>query len=313
MTTRDQQGPASRDAALLQLLTGLRGAGYSFVTPTPATHARVLARPDRAIARTTRDIFGWSLPFDRDAIPAALLSLMTDAGIVEDEGALCRSTVRVSSLGPDLYLHSAYPTESRDAVFFGPDSYRFARLITSELQTMPPPAGAHVVDMGTGSGVGVIVAAHLCSKPSLTITDINPQALRFAEINLASAGFAATAVLGSTLESIVDPIDLALANPPSWSMKVRATTAMVVDTTAAAFPFRWRGWRSLAWRRAAASFFTREAPSSTERIIWRASCKPSLRMRAVRCATRKSIRTSSGKSSRTPPTQKWNGSLPLPP
>lgn len=214
VTTRDQQGPASRDAALLQLLTGLRGAGYSFVTPTPATHARVLARPDRAIARTTRDIFGWSLPFDRDAIPAALLSLMTDAGIVEDEGALCRSTVRVSSLGPDLYLHSAYPTESRDAVFFGPDSYRFARLITSELQTMPPPAGAHVVDMGTGSGVGVIVAAHLCSKPSLTITDINPQALRFAEINLASAGFAATAVLGSTLESIVDPIDLALANPP---------------------------------------------------------------------------------------------------
>ena len=52
------------DVALADLLVQLRRAGYAFVTPTPGTHARVVARAGKDVARNLRDIFGWSLPFD---------------------------------------------------------------------------------------------------------------------------------------------------------------------------------------------------------------------------------------------------------
>src|SRR3546814_3645905 len=52
------------DEALLSLLRLLKQQDYRFVTPTPATHARVIARPDRKRARSLEDILGWSLPFE---------------------------------------------------------------------------------------------------------------------------------------------------------------------------------------------------------------------------------------------------------
>ena len=56
------------DRALLDLLGLLKAEGYHFVTPTPATHARVLARPGKDRARDLRDVFGWSLPFEPDLL-----------------------------------------------------------------------------------------------------------------------------------------------------------------------------------------------------------------------------------------------------
>ena len=44
-----------------------------------------------------------------------------------------RSALRVSSLGDQLYFHSAYPTCEPNAVFFGPDTYRFLRALQAEL------------------------------------------------------------------------------------------------------------------------------------------------------------------------------------
>lgn len=199
---------------MLALLEALRGCGYSFVTPTPASHARVIARPARAAARSLTDILGWSLPFEPAAIAPELLSLLESAGAIERQAdGLLRSRLRVSSLEGELFLHSAYPTDARDAVFFGPDSYRFARLIKAELSRSPLRAGATIVDIGTGSGVGAIVAAKLADS-TVAGSDVNPAALRLAAINAQAAGVAFQPVLAPNLDWMEGQIDLALANPP---------------------------------------------------------------------------------------------------
>ncbi|MDB5686995.1 MAG: methyltransferase [Rhizorhabdus sp.] len=205
---------ATADVALLGLLARLKADGYAFVTPTPATHAHILKRPDRREAHSLRDILGWSLPFERVSADPAILAALEQAGMIADEGRLARSRIRVSSLHGDLYLHSAFPTTAEDAVFFGPDSYRFADLIERELAAAPLGEGAHIVDIGTGAGVGAIVAARVCPLARLTMTDINPMALRLATLNATAAGVQASAVLGGDLDGVPGDIDIALANPP---------------------------------------------------------------------------------------------------
>jgi methylase of polypeptide subunit release factors len=202
------------DRALLDLLGLLRDAGYRFTTPTPATHARVLSRPDRREARNLRDIFGWSLPFAPDLPPQPVLECLRAAKAVEEEGTLLRSRLRVSALRDDLYLHSAYPTEQEDSVFFGPDSYRFADLIASELAARPLSGSARIADIGGGAGVGAIVAAKLCPQARVVMTDVNPRALRLARINAAAAGASIETVEGSGLDGVTPPLDLATLNPP---------------------------------------------------------------------------------------------------
>ncbi|ATE65125.1 methyltransferase [Rhizorhabdus dicambivorans] len=208
-------GPDPYDEdALFLLLELLSARGYSFVTPTPATHARVLYRlPSQA--RDIRDVLGWSLPFTDGLLDSALLEILEKAGALEQlPDGRRRSRYRISSLGGDLYLHSAYPTLAEDSVFFGPDSYRFADLIARELRSEPVPAGGHVVDIGAGAGVGAITAAHLSDDARVTMTDINPVALRLAAINARAAGVSATFVQAADLARVAVPIDVALANPP---------------------------------------------------------------------------------------------------
>ena len=198
----------------MALLHQLRRQNYRFITPTPASHARVVSRPARGVARSLTDILGWSIPFSPEVIDGELFALLESAGAIE-QGAngLLRSRVRVSSLGKDLFLHSAYPTDDRDAVFFGPDSYRFARLIETELSRCPPSAGARIVDIGTGTGVGGIVAAKKASSGAAG-TDVNPVALRLATINARAAGVTFRPVLAQDLDWFEGTVDLALANPP---------------------------------------------------------------------------------------------------
>jgi precorrin-6B methylase 2 len=202
------------DAALLQLLIRLRDNRYHFVTPTPATHARVVARPDYMCARTVEDVLGWSLPFDPTIIPRWVYESLKGGGMLEELSYLARSRVRVSALHDRLYLHSAYPTLSEDAVFFGPDSYRFADLIAAELDRCPAEPQSQIVDIGTGSGAGAIVAATTCPDASVMATDINPQALRLARINAIAAGVTMSFVQTSALDGIEGLIDVAMINPP---------------------------------------------------------------------------------------------------
>jgi len=203
------------DRALASLLAVLKARGYHFITPTPATHARVIARRSRA--HDLRDVFGWSLPFSGDVVGPDLAELMLHAGILEQRRELFASTVRVSSLGDDLLLHSAFPTAQQDAVFFGPDSYRFAGFLQRELPRLAPRA--HIVDVGAGAGAGAIAAARIMPDAYYTLTDINPHALRLAAINwvmahLGPVYFAVCDALPDEPPTHAPPIDCIIANPP---------------------------------------------------------------------------------------------------
>lgn len=203
------------DRALATLIATLKANKYQFTTPTPATHARVIA--SRTFARDSRDVFGWSLPFSGDVVGPELAELMLRAEILEQRGEFFSSRVRVSSLGDDLILHSAHPTTQHDAVFFGPDSYRFASFIGAELPRLAPRA--HILDMGAGAGAGAITAARVLPDAYYTLTDINPHALRFAAINwvMAHLGPVYFAVCDAIPEDLPDhapPLDCIIANPP---------------------------------------------------------------------------------------------------
>jgi methylase of polypeptide subunit release factors len=200
------------DAALLALLEGLAEAGYRFTAVTPESQRRVLARRQNATARDLRDVFGWNLPFDPVLLSPPLRRALAASGEFERDGERWKSRVRVASLDDRLFLHSAYPTERADAVFFGPDSHRFVRFLEAEL----PRLGRvrHAVDVGTGSGVGAIMAAIRLPGTRISATDVNPLALRLARINASHAGVELEAVETSGIDEVEGPIDLVIANPP---------------------------------------------------------------------------------------------------
>jgi methylase of polypeptide subunit release factors len=200
------------DGALADLLRRLKALDYDFVTVTPATHARIIARPDRSRAHSLRDIFGWSLPFARETLPADLFALLEQAGAIEAAEGGHRSRVRVSRVGAHLFLHSAYPTDSRDAVFLGPDTYRFVRFVAAALAGRG--AVSRLVDMGAGSGAGAICAAALLPGARLTLVDSNPDALRLARINAAVAGLEVETIHGASVDAVTRAFDLLIANPP---------------------------------------------------------------------------------------------------
>jgi hypothetical protein len=200
------------DAGLAALLAGLAEAGYRFTAVTPETHRRVLERARGQDARDLRDAFGWNMPFADGLLPAPLLEALAGSGTIARDGRLWRSRVRVASLGGHLFAHSAYPTEEDDAVFFGPDSYRFVRFLGAEIPLLPP--ARHIVDIGTGSGVGAIAAALLLPGARVTATDINAKALLYARVNARRAGVALETVAGSGLDGVAGEIDLVVANPP---------------------------------------------------------------------------------------------------
>ncbi len=208
--------PASaiEDRALLHLLAALREAGYRFTTPTPATHARVNARPDNAQARDLRGVFGWSRPFEPALLPDRFLKLMKDADILDEGGALPRSRIRVSSLDHELFAHSAYPTTSADAVFLGPDTYRFALAIQAALRDRKTPV-RRAVDVGCGAGPGAIVVAKAYPQAQVVMGDINDTALRYARINATAARLPnAAACRSDLLSNVKGAFDLIVSNPP---------------------------------------------------------------------------------------------------
>jgi len=203
---------APPEPALVALLAELDRAGYRFTAITPATHNRVVARPDREKARDLRDVFGWSLPFEPGFLPPAIADALAAAGAVERRGSRLKSRLRAASLGGDLFLHSAFPTEADDSVFFGPDTYRYAALLRAEL----PAAGRveRLVDVGAGGGAGGIVAARLVPDARIVLADLNPAALRLAAANAAHAGVAVERVLGAGLDAVAGSVDCVIANPP---------------------------------------------------------------------------------------------------
>lgn len=100
---------------------------------------------------------------------------------------------------------------------FNPRLLRTGELLARTLDSVTVPRGSTVLDMGTGSGVGAIIAARWAGR--VLAVDINPQAVRCARIN----------VLLNRLEGRVevlqgdlfDPVrgqkfDVILFNPPYY-------------------------------------------------------------------------------------------------
>ena len=199
------------DAALIRLAHAVRDTGYSFVTPTPATIGRVNARPGAEWATDLRGVFGWSRPFRDGVVPAAMLSLMQDAGLLASDPGGARSLVRLSSLGGEVFLHSAYPTTAADAVFFGPDTYRFVSAIQAHRRAAPV---RRAVDIGCGAGPGAVTVARAWPGAEVLAVDINEVALHMTRVNAAVAGVEVSAVNSNLLSGVDGAFDLIVANPP---------------------------------------------------------------------------------------------------
>ncbi|MBS4081087.1 methyltransferase [Pseudomonas rustica] len=205
---------SSHDLALLQLGRRLQADGYRFITPTPLTHQRVNQRDEGQMADSLRDVFGWSRPFEPGLLSADEQRQLQAAQVIDTYEGQLKSRVRWSSLDDLLFVHSAFPTDAADSVFFGPDTYRFAQMIHAHLQQNFAPIH-RAVDIGCGAGVGAIVIARARREAQVLALDINPAALRLTAINAALAEVANVEVHPSDLLQGVDgEFDLIAANPP---------------------------------------------------------------------------------------------------
>ena len=214
-----------KQTALIAVGQALRDAGYTFVTPTPETHRRVRARAERQaaearrplLARSPRDVFGWNLPFQEALLPSPLRAACEAAEILVAQPATetLLSRVRFSTLdGPAgrlLFVHSAYPTTDKDAVFFGPDSYRFAAALARTVWK-----ARRLIDVGCGAGVGGLVLASRAA--AVVLADISPRALDLARVNAALAGNGdggpVSLCQSDVLAGVRGDFDVVVANPP---------------------------------------------------------------------------------------------------
>lgn len=201
------------DHFLLRLAQALETTGYAFTTVTPATHARVNARPKNTWARSATDVFGWNRPFREDVLTPQLFEALRMADALEPHGDGWVTRVRASTLSGRLFLHSAHPTTASDAVFFGPDSYRFADAIARYLAGDVPVRRA--VDIGCGAGPGAVVVALERPQADVVAVDINDRALRYTTVNARLAGAGRIAAHRSNLlDGVGGDFDLIVANPP---------------------------------------------------------------------------------------------------
>ncbi|NBB15684.1 methyltransferase [Caulobacter sp. SLTY] len=203
--------PDTRHHARVRLLSLLQSSGYRFVTPNTGTIRRMHRRGPPA-SPTLRDIFGWSLPFPEGALDPDFTESLEAADGLERTQAGLRSRLRCSSVGDLLFLHSAFPTDAADSVFLGPDSYRFANLIEATLMARTPEGP--ILDIGTGSGVGGLVAGARCPGSAVTLSDPNPAALALAAANAEHAGQTVQLCEARGYDAVCDGFGLILANPP---------------------------------------------------------------------------------------------------
>ena len=203
--------------ALIRLAGWLREQGYAFTTPTPATQARVIARAPQQLAEGLRDVFGWSRCFKAALLPDQVLAWMRQGDVLRasTDGESLTSTVRFSTLDEGIFMHSAWPTAGRDAVFFGPDTYRFARFVQANLPKVTTRQFT-VCDVGCGSGaVGLLAARWLGAGVQLHLVDINPAALETTRINAKIAGVHdAQVYISNLLQGVAPQPNLVVCNPP---------------------------------------------------------------------------------------------------
>ena len=205
---------AESKAALQALGKALKQHAYQFACVTPLTQRRVNARASAAWAYDLPGIFGWNRPFQAALPGPALLALMRRANLVNGGPGTLRSRLRTSTLCGQLYFHSAFPTTTADAVFFGPDTCRFIRALRASLPVLEHPV-RRAVDIGCGAGPGAITIAQAYPGAQVFGADINPAALVLTEVNARIAGVTNLIPVSSNLlKQVPGEFDLIVSNPP---------------------------------------------------------------------------------------------------
>jgi SAM-dependent methyltransferase len=169
------------------------------------------------LGATLTSIFGWNRPFVPEAVDASILQFLKEADALERVGpGRFKSRVRFATIGDLLFVHSGFPTTEIDAVFFGPDTYRFARALAGALRGGVRDGPTRLVDVGAGSGAGAIYAGRLIGAPvELVLADINPRALSYSAINAAINDCGSVQTISSNvLDSFDGDADVIIANPP---------------------------------------------------------------------------------------------------
>jgi SAM-dependent methyltransferase len=194
----------------------LRDDHYFFHTPTPLTHGRVLAR-ERQGADALRDAFGWNRLVTPARLPAAYQGFLANPDLFAAQGdGQFRARVRFGTLAPLLLAHSGYPAVDADAVFFGPDTYRFAQALRALKDREPRFAPRSCADIGAGTGAGGLFCATLFpTLEQIALLDINTRAFAFAAANSALNGVTIAKERHSDILSGWEGnADLIIANPP---------------------------------------------------------------------------------------------------
>lgn len=212
-TSKQQQFPHTQHE--LSLLLGyLQAHDYRFTTISPASHEKVNNRSGNTIAHDLVGIFGWNRPFKPETVDIALFDLMQFANVAIQVENGWKSRLRVSSMNELLFFHSEYPTLDNEAIFFGPDTYRFANVIHQYFATNKQPV-QRAVDIGTGSGAGAILLALALPESEIVAVDINHNALSLARVNMAAANLHHITLMHSNLlKNVAGNFDLIVANPP---------------------------------------------------------------------------------------------------
>ncbi len=205
--------PSPADRALIDIGQRLRAVNYRFTAVTPETHRRVLARPASPSGADLRDVFGWNRPFYQGDVASVIVDRLDEAGALRAEGEQLVSSIRYATCGDLLLLHSGYPTTESDAVFLGPDTYRFLQAIDETVGAMPSPR--RVADIGTGSGAAALMLGQRFPDARVFAADINDRALRVTALNALLNGITnVLPVKSDVMANLTGQLDLIVANPP---------------------------------------------------------------------------------------------------
>lgn len=201
--------------AIFGLGCELRSRHYHFTAVTPATHTRLLnrKRPDTSL----ESIFGWNCWFRRGALDEGMFELLDKAGQLEVADGRFKSRLRFANIGDLLFAHSAFPTLQQDAVFFGPDTYRFVRAIGPALTDLAPDWKPTLFDIGCGSGAGGIFAARnlLPRGARIVLSDVSEKTLMFSEANARLNDLPhPNIVMSDVLQGVDGTPDIVISNPP---------------------------------------------------------------------------------------------------
>jgi len=114
------------------------------------------------------------------------------------------------------YVHSPFPTNEDDAVFFGPDSYFFVDFLSRASRHLSHRSPSTVVDVCCGSGAGAIHMSRTYPNSKVLGLDLNPKALKLGRVNAMLANchvdFAESDLFSAVPSTTT--VDLIVSNPP---------------------------------------------------------------------------------------------------